>query len=306
MALPAATAAITYLDARLSLSHDVGLLSTLLGGRIGQAIVDKRDRWNAFYLLEERAQSPTYCNQSFIVHRDREWSYSQTYEKVLRYGAWLKQRYGVRRNEIVAMDFMNSDTFIFLWFGLWAIGARPAFINYNLQGKALEHCLRASTARLLFVDPDIRPSISDEVLTSIAQADFRSGDSTGPVEVVVVTPDVEAEIDNVEPERSPDGDRAGARRSDMAILIYTSGTTGLPKPAIVSWLKASFAPRSFARLLRLRKTDRIYTVSIVCTGAAVRVRAKCTSPVHAALPLVSRADCSRCRIARRVCDLHRP
>ena len=48
----------------------------------------------------------------------------------------------------------NSPDFMFAWFGLWAIGAAPAMINYNLAGKALVHCLKISGSKILLVDND--------------------------------------------------------------------------------------------------------------------------------------------------------
>jgi acyl-CoA synthetase (AMP-forming)/AMP-acid ligase II len=47
---------------------------------------------------------------------------------------------------------MNSPDFIFAWMGLWAIGAAPAMINYNLAGKALLHSLEVAGSQILLVD----------------------------------------------------------------------------------------------------------------------------------------------------------
>lgn len=41
-----------------------------------------------------------------------------------------------------------------LWSACLCIGAAPAFINYNLEGKDLLHCLSVCKARVLVVDPD--------------------------------------------------------------------------------------------------------------------------------------------------------
>lgn len=70
----------------------------------------------------------------------------------------------MQKDEIVAMDFVNSDVFIWVWFGLWSIGAKPAFINYNLAGNPLLHTIRTSTARLILVDQDAKDNFSEEVM----------------------------------------------------------------------------------------------------------------------------------------------
>lgn len=49
---------------------------------------------------------------------------------------------------------MNSPEFIFAYLGSWAVGCAPAFINYNLTGDALVHCLKVSDAKILLVDED--------------------------------------------------------------------------------------------------------------------------------------------------------
>jgi acyl-CoA synthetase (AMP-forming)/AMP-acid ligase II len=82
---------------------------------------------------------------------------------VLKYGTWLKAR-GVQKEEIVAMDFVNSEVFIWVWFGLWSIGAKPAFINYNLTGKPLFHTIRTSTARSVLVCEESKEKYSENVM----------------------------------------------------------------------------------------------------------------------------------------------
>ena len=117
---------------------------------------------NLFYDLESQATSKR-SNHPWIIFQGRTWTYAQAYDIVLRYGAWLKSL-GVEKDEIVAIDFVNSDTFIWVWFGLWSIGAKPAFINYNLTGKPLIHTIETSTARLVLVDEAGRDKYSHDVL----------------------------------------------------------------------------------------------------------------------------------------------
>ncbi|KAI9840101.1 MAG: hypothetical protein M1837_001905 [Sclerophora amabilis] len=251
VAVPMAAASLAYLNARMSLDYDYHLIYSKLMGEFQTSIRDRRDRLNGFYNLEERAQSGL-AEKPFIHYQGTEWTYKETYEMVLRYGTWLKTRYGVRPKEIVAMDFMNSDNFLFIWLGLWSIGARPAFINYNLSGKPLLHCVRTSTTRLLIVDEAVKSVVSSEVAEELRTLN-------GGVEVVFFDSALEAEARTTTGIREPDATRSGVQTQDMAILIYTSGTTGLPKPAIVSWNKVNFPPRFVFRFLKWGKEDRMYT-----------------------------------------------
>lgn len=52
------------------------------------------------------------------------------------------------------MYLHNSAEFIMLMFATLCIGAGPALINYNLEGKALMHCLAVCESKLLIADSD--------------------------------------------------------------------------------------------------------------------------------------------------------
>mgnify|MGYP003624079441 CR=1 FL=1 len=202
---------------------------------------------------------------------------------------WFKHK-GVGKDEIVAMDFVNSEVFIWVWFGLWSIGAKPAFINYNLTGKPLVHTIKTSTARLVLVDEEGKDNFQEEVLQEhgfIALGDDKFGfdmdasevprsvrNQTIPaqaleagtvqakvqrqIEIVHFDKTLEAQILTLPSTRQPDSARAGQTRSSMAMLIYTSGTTGLPKPAVMAWGKCSIGAKFTSSWLGL-KNDIVYT-----------------------------------------------
>ncbi|KAI9834409.1 MAG: hypothetical protein M1819_003020 [Sarea resinae] len=259
MALSAAAASLAYLDARIALHVDYKLITSLGAATVKLHLREYRDKVSLFYILEEHAHSSSVANTPFFLYGGREWTYKETYEMVLRYGNWLKTTFDVAPAEIVAMDFMNSQDFVFIWFGLWSIGAQPAFINYNLSGQSLLHCVQSSSARLLLVDEDVKDKFGAELLNELAGQG--SGDDKKSVEVIFFTPERQAQALTSDPTRYPDSVRSGRKLHDMAILIYTSGTTGLPKPAVVSWLKLNLAGRFASRWMGWGRKDRMYTVS---------------------------------------------
>lgn len=259
VAAPAAVASLAYLNARTQFSADYNLLFALLVSTVKESLSEKRDRVNLFYTLEQHATAKKTANSPSVVYEGRSWTYKEFYDTVLKYAAWLKQRYSIAPKEIVAMDFMNSPQFLFMWLALWSLGAHPAFINYNLTGNPLLHCIRVSTARIIFVDVEVKSSFSSEVADAVASQDFRDG--KGPVEVVFFDHDIEQQILSTEGHREPDSSRSGAVGHEMANLIYTSGTTGLPKPAIVSWNKGLIGGGFVSGWLGMKRTDRFYTVS---------------------------------------------
>lgn len=260
VALPAAAAAAAYLNARWAISHDLGLITSGLKMALKARVAERNDRMSLFYTLENHALSPTTADKDFIVYNGRTWSFRETYLMALRYGAWFKTVHGVRQKDIVAIDAMNSATFLFMLLGLWSIGATPAFINYNLTGKPLTHSVRTSTAKLLIVDEEVRNCFPPEQLKTFASSSFRDG--KGPVEVVFHTPDVEAQVLGMEPVREDDKVRSGPVARDMALLIYTSGTTGLPKPAIVSWKKCWAGALFVGDWMKVGPSDRFFTVRL--------------------------------------------
>lgn len=248
LAAPAALAGLAYINARTSIGYDYSLIGGLVKCRIIGSIREKKDRLNLFYILEEHALGKN-ANKVLLIFEGRQWTYKEVYETALKYGTWLKTKYGIKSKEIVAMDFMNSELFIFVWFGLWAIGAKPAFINYNLTSKALSHCIRVSTARVVLVDPEVQANISQEVRDELQN-----------VQLDIFTPELQAEAVATEAVREPDAARSEDKLQNMAILIYTSGTTGLPKPAIVSWNKVITGANIVPWWLRFKTSDIFYSV----------------------------------------------
>ena len=49
---------------------------------------------------------------------------------------------GVKVGEVVAIDGGNSAEYLLLWFALDAIGAIMSFVNWNLTGAGLVHCVK--------------------------------------------------------------------------------------------------------------------------------------------------------------------
>ncbi|KAJ4990378.1 long-chain fatty acid [Stagonosporopsis vannaccii] len=294
LAIPAAAAGLAYLNARHGISYDWPMLSSFIPATIGIIRAERRDQLNVFYELEALAQGPR-ADHPWIIFHGETWTYKQAYDTVLRYGTWLTSK-GVQSGEIVAMDFVNSETFIWIWFGLWSIGAKPAFINYNLTGKSLIHTIKTSTARLVLVDEESKGNFSGAIMaehgfmpTSEAAADSRGahydfemdqsevprsvksqaltevqqqGITATPqkknLEIVFFDKQLQDSILMLQPIRQPDSSRANQKRNSMAMLIYTSGTTGLPKPAVMAWAKCNGGAKYVSSWLNI-KDDVLYT-----------------------------------------------
>ncbi|KAH8654861.1 hypothetical protein BGZ61DRAFT_541202 [Ilyonectria robusta] len=245
---PAIAATVAYLNARSSAWYDLLLLRCALTGAGRMYYREYVDRLNLFYALEAVATSSSTADRALLIFEGARYTYAEAYDRILRYGRWLRSDLGVKPKDVVAIDYQNSDHFVFLWWGLWSIGAKPAFINYNLVGASLVHCLNAATTRLCIVDPSVAVNVTPDVRDQLPDIRF-----------VILTPDVKTQILAHEPVRAPDSDRSESSLSNMSILIYTSGTTGMPKPAIVSWGKLIVGGTVAEKLQARGDGDVMYT-----------------------------------------------
>lgn len=272
---PAVLAGAAWLNAKTQFSYDLKLIRALANAHIQVTQGEKRDRVNLFYSLEQHATTKSTSDHAFLVYEGKTWTYKEAYNIVLKYGTWLKVKYGIVPGEVVAMDFMNSPIFVFLWLGIWSLGATPAFINYNLTGDPLLHSVQTSTARVLFVDQKVKPLFTRDITDMLDSAKARDG--KGSVQTVFFDETVEEQIMDTEGVREPDSSRS-AVRLDMALLIFTSGTTGLPKPATISWQKVVLMTGFMPSWFGLTKSDRYYTCMPLYHSSA-SLLALCTSMV---------------------------
>lgn len=273
---PAVVAGLAYLNAKTQFSQDAFVLFTAMAGGRWTGKLEKEDRMNMFYRIEEHALNKKTADQTFLIYNNSRYTYKQSYEIIIRYGTWLKQTYNIKPKEIVAMYFGNSDIYVFIWFGLWSIGAKPAFINYNLTNKPLSHSIRTATTRLVLVDPEFESNITSELKSDLPG-----------VEWVTVTPKVEAEAMNMVGVRAPDADRSESNPQNMALLIYTSGTTGLPKPANFGWLKATSSGHFFSKAMGYKSSDVFYT-SMPLYHSSGSILGVCTTVIAGATICIGR------------------
>jgi len=133
---------------------------------------------------------------------------------VLRWAQWMLDE-GIKPGDLVAMYLHNSAEFLIIFFATMTIGAGPALINYNLEGKALMHCLGVANTKLLVIDED-------------AGCQQRIEGSRGEIEAFgtkIVTMDA-ALLQNVasKPATVPSDElRNGMKPEFPYALIYTSG-----------------------------------------------------------------------------------
>jgi len=117
---------------------------------ISRSPAEKKQLASLFYLFEEAAKANP--NARAIWSRTGCYTYAELYTRVLRYANYFRAVLCIQPGTIVGLYSPNTPEFIFIWFGLWAIGCAPAMINFNLAGAALVHCIKLSGCKHIFVD----------------------------------------------------------------------------------------------------------------------------------------------------------
>jgi acyl-CoA synthetase (AMP-forming)/AMP-acid ligase II len=255
-----ATLAIAYLDARWCVGKDLGLIFGILKTALNTRLCEKLGKVNVFYVIEDHAtKTPDALalvyprpvsgkksgDDAFEVER---YTFKELYHIILQYAHVLRNVYNVKPDDMVALDCVNKSEFLFVWYALWSIGAKPAFINYNLKDHSLVFCVKAAGAKLFLVDEEIaenvRPIVGDLPDTNVVYLNNAFYD------LVQKSPRY----------RAPDSERnPGDKLWNTAMLIYTSGTTGLPKAAVMSWQKAYVGAAGYAYANRFRNTDIVFS-----------------------------------------------
>ncbi|KAG4432586.1 hypothetical protein IFR05_011943 [Cadophora sp. M221] len=221
--LAAATASTVlgsmYLDGKLGLSRDIRQIrnSRAQAKLYREAVINKR--LALYYFFEESVLAKP--NDECIWSREGSFTWQETSDRVHQYAQWFLSK-GVRPHDYVNFYMANSPDFLFAWLGLWAIGAAPAMINYNLAGKALVHCLRVSDAKLILVGGEMgfRERIEGERGVLEGGLGLR---------IFVMNEETKGEIRCMRAERPKDEYRDGVKGDWPMSMFYTSGTTGLPK-----------------------------------------------------------------------------
>lgn len=254
----------------LQLSSDLVLIQYVVRRALKHLLNNMRSRNSYWYLFEAQATShpespalvfarPTNStagdqdqDDAFALER---YTYRELYDIVLRLSEILAHRYGVQPGDTVGIYFTNKPMFLFIWLALWNIGALPAFLNYNNVGAPLVHCVSTGALSHLFVDElcvaNIKKS-QDSLLEAVPGLQLVYVDET-PLLKEIRDPN-SIKFRQADSRRCPD-----ATDYSAAALIYTSGTTGLPKPAIMSWRKATLGSSLYGYIVKLDSHSTVFT-----------------------------------------------
>ncbi len=200
-----------YIEAKTGIKADAMQLIGLKKGEKAWAAAVKANRMSLYYLWEDAALRRK--NDECIWSREGCYTWTQSYDRINQWAQWYISQ-GVKPGDLVAFYLQNSPDFMFAWFGLWAIGAAPAMINYNLGGKALVHCLKISGSKIMIVDaePDLQARVAD--VQAEVDADFG-------MKTIVFNQELRYQIAAKPALKPGDEWRSSVKGSDPMCLLYT-------------------------------------------------------------------------------------
>ena len=168
-------------------------------------------------------------DKKFIVYEDDELTFEDHFRAAARLAHVLRDRFGVREGDRVAIAMRNYPEWSLAFWGATAAGAVVVPLNSWWTGEELQYGLADSGTKVVFVDPERganiaphRPELPDLDAMIVARGAGRPLPE-GALEWSEVMGEVPADIDLPAIEVATDDD---------ATIFYTSGTTGRPKGAL--------------------------------------------------------------------------
>lgn len=201
-------------------------------------------------LLDARAsKSP---DEIYLVCAGREWSFAHVKHRVDQCAAGLA-RVGIRKQDRVAMLVGNCAEFLFLWWGMWRLGAVMVPINLRLTAREIAYIVNHSEAGAVVMGAEcagLLPGLEKECpgVKHWLGIGLPASGRTRPVEAFFDTRGA------VSPPRRADPEAP-------ASILYTSGTTGFPKGVVHSQGNYLRTGAAFSTSTRLVASDRLLTAN---------------------------------------------
>ncbi|MBN1106921.1 MAG: AMP-binding protein [Deltaproteobacteria bacterium] len=187
----------------------------------------------------------------YLVCPGMEVSFSKLNERVDRTTVGL-HALGVARGDRAALLVGNCPEFLYLWWGLWKLGAVMVPVNLRLTAREAAYIINHCGARVAVVGPECR-GLLPELKTTCPRVTHWVSQGPEPPEGMT---SVEGflNLSGRPPETLIDLDAP-------ASILYTSGTTGFPKGVVHSQANYLRTGASFAATTRLQPSDRLLTAN---------------------------------------------
>jgi fatty-acyl-CoA synthase len=171
-----------------------------------------------------------YPHHVSTVYEDRSFTWAQTYDRCKRFASFLAKR-GIGYGDTVAAMLPNIPAMNEAHFAVPMTGAVLNALNIRLDASAIAFQLDHGGAKIILVDPEFAPVISDALnqmkgpkpfIVDVDDAAFAGGKRIGEIEYEAAVAAGDPHFD-----WKPVSDEW-----DAIALSYTSGTTGNPKGVV--------------------------------------------------------------------------
>jgi long-chain acyl-CoA synthetase len=183
-----------------------------------------------------------HLSKPAIFYGEQQFTYARLLEQTQSVAAHLRDSFGVRPGDRVALWLKNSPEFVPALFGVLSAGGVVVPINNFLKANEVSYILN---------DAEI-----DVLITEAAMAE-------GVAALQSVRPNLKAwhikELPNLSAS-SPQVNLSSRTENDLAVIIYTSGTTGRPKGAMLSHGNLLSNVESCREILKALESDRFAVV----------------------------------------------
>ena len=209
-----------------------------------QALLNRRSEVSTQFLassrytiadrVEESAQR--FAERPCIYFGDQIWNYRSFNQRVNQV-AHAAYALGVRKGDVVALAMENRPEFFFTWFGLSKLGAVVAFLNTHVTGRALQHAISVTEAKIVIVGEECLHNFKSTSGLPAQMCYWLWPDLQRPADkahTAMCALDFSVLVNDSPAENPPAAWREGLVAGDTAQYIFTSGTTGLPKAALIS------------------------------------------------------------------------
>ncbi|HWE54727.1 MAG TPA: class I adenylate-forming enzyme family protein [Acidimicrobiales bacterium] len=174
--------------------------------------------------------SKGHGDKTFIVYEDDKLSFDEHFRRSAQLAHILRDRFGVREGDRVAIAMRNYPEWSIAFWGATAAGAVVVPLNSWWTGEELQYGLEDSGTKVLLADVERAASVAphrDRLPDLVATIVARSGAKAVP-EGDLTWESVLAE----EPPADIALPAISVSTDDDATIFYTSGTTGRPKGAL--------------------------------------------------------------------------
>jgi len=204
-----------------------------------------------------------------LIYDDQPITWQELDTLAARY-ATLALEAGLREGGVGAVMVENRPEFFAAWMGLAKIGVQAALINTFARKGALEHAIRETGARVLFVGAECLDQVLEIQPATEGLMVFVIRDGEVPLpRLPAAFVDLSAAVGSVAPLANAAEHRRGGRSTDACFLVFTSGTTGLPKAARIGHRRYLGVGEAWKKIASLGPDDVLYCTLPLFHGAAL-------------------------------------